>query len=130
MSPRKASTKGTAANHHEAYHDPYAANFDEDEVEVEKTKDFLDNLRSADTQHQQQAKDHERQQREPLKDIDVEWQEALIIEDLLFVLMGIEGNFIEFDSNYSPDDPFERLQGARFVIDSHLGVYMFVFPLP
>ncbi|EGG07568.1 gamma-tubulin complex [Melampsora larici-populina 98AG31] len=34
--------------------------------------------------------------------------------------MGIEGNFIEFDPNYSPDDPFERLQGAHFVVDNDL----------
>lgn len=55
-----------------------------------------------------------------LIDSGIEYQELIIIEDLFFVLLGIEGNHIEFDENFSPDDPFERLQGARFHIDDDL----------
>lgn len=118
FSPRKYSSKIVPAPQH-CPRGPFDLGSDE-EADVEKTHEFLDNLRSAGNQKYQYAKDLERRQRETLKEIDVEWQEALIIEDLLFVLMGIEGNFIEFDPNYSPDDPFERLQGAHFVVDNDL----------
>ncbi|POW21591.1 hypothetical protein PSHT_02222 [Puccinia striiformis] len=50
----------------------------------------------------------------------IEYQELVIIEDLFFILLGIEGTFIEYHENFSPDDPFERLQGARFSIDKDL----------
>ncbi|BGP19394.1 hypothetical protein JCM10213_000631 [Rhodosporidiobolus nylandii] len=58
--------------------------------------------------------------KEPLAGLSAELQEALIVEDLLFVLMGIEGRYIEFDLSYSPEDDFERLQGAQFVVDQGL----------
>ncbi|GAA5886444.1 hypothetical protein JCM6882_001641 [Rhodosporidiobolus microsporus] len=58
--------------------------------------------------------------KEPLKGLNAELQEALMVEDLLFVLMGIEGRYIEFDPSYSPEDEFERLQGAHFVVDKGL----------
>ncbi|GAA5832026.1 hypothetical protein JCM11251_002792 [Rhodosporidiobolus azoricus] len=58
--------------------------------------------------------------KEPLQGLSAELQEALMVEDLLFVLMGIEGRYIEFDSSYSPEDEFERLQGASFVVDQGL----------
>lgn len=35
---------------------------------------------------------------------------------------GIEGQYIEYDPAYEPEDDFERLQGAQFVIDSQLGM--------
>jgi len=50
----------------------------------------------------------------------IEYQELVIIEDLFFILFGIEGSFIEYHHSFSPDDPFERLQGARFSIDNDL----------
>lgn len=34
---------------------------------------------------------------------------------------GIEGQYIEFDSAYTPEDEFERLQGAQWVVDPALG---------
>lgn len=34
---------------------------------------------------------------------------------------GIEGRYIEFDPSYTPQDDYERLQGAQFVIDPQLG---------
>ncbi|GAA5870431.1 hypothetical protein JCM8547_004030 [Rhodosporidiobolus lusitaniae] len=58
--------------------------------------------------------------KEPLAGLSAELQEALMVEDLLFVLMGIEGRYIEYDSAYSPEDEFERLQGAQFVVDQGL----------
>lgn len=36
---------------------------------------------------------------------------------------GIEGQYIEYDDTYEPEDEFERLQGAPFVIDSNLGTH-------
>ncbi|KAH9448137.1 hypothetical protein Pst134EB_022123 [Puccinia striiformis f. sp. tritici] len=55
-----------------------------------------------------------------LLELGIEYQELVIIEDLFFILLGIEGTFIEYHENFSPDDPFERLQGARFSIDKDL----------
>jgi gamma-tubulin complex component 2 len=37
------------------------------------------------------------------------------------VLQGIEGQYIEYDPSYSPDDEYERLQGAKFVVDPTIG---------
>ncbi|CAH7688572.1 Spc98 family-domain-containing protein [Phakopsora pachyrhizi] len=91
---------------------------EEEDYENEKTQEFLKNLMRPNFQT---FREQQQVQVESLGGIDRLFQEALMIEDLLFVLMGIEGNFIEFDSSYSPDDPFERLQGARFIIaDDHL----------
>ncbi|KAJ3504839.1 hypothetical protein NLJ89_g7730 [Agrocybe chaxingu] len=52
---------------------------------------------------------------ESLDHIPLEIQEALILEDLLFVLMGIECTYITHHPEYSPeeDDP---LHGIRFVV--------------
>ncbi|GAA5992231.1 hypothetical protein JCM10908_001830 [Rhodotorula pacifica] len=59
-------------------------------------------------------------EKEPLEGLNAELQEALISEDLLFVLTGIEGRYIEYDPSYTPQDDFERLQGAQFIIDPQL----------
>ncbi|GAA6060329.1 hypothetical protein JCM10212_000426 [Sporobolomyces blumeae] len=59
-------------------------------------------------------------EKEPLRGLSAELQEALIAEDLLFVLMGIEGRYISFDPAYAPEDDFERMQGAHFVVDEGL----------
>ncbi|GAA5948251.1 hypothetical protein JCM3765_001335 [Sporobolomyces pararoseus] len=59
-------------------------------------------------------------EKEPLEGLSTELQEALIVEDLLFVLMGIEGRYIEYDPSYTPEDDFERMQGAQFVVDEAL----------
>jgi len=59
--------------------------------------------------------------RESLADVPLDLQEALIVEDLLYVLMGIEGERIDFDADYSPADEADRLRGATFVVDQTLG---------
>ncbi|KAF8837393.1 hypothetical protein BDN67DRAFT_973022 [Paxillus ammoniavirescens] len=46
-------------------------------------------------------------------------QEALILEDLLYVLMGIEGTYITYHPDYSPEDD-DPLQGIRFFVASPL----------
>lgn len=56
----------------------------------------------------------------PLNLASKEIQEALILEDLLYVLVGIEGQYIHYASQYSPEDAASRLKGARFVVDSLL----------
>lgn len=73
-----------------------------------------------------------------LEGVSIEMQEAMLVEDLLFVLMvcafacsirtcrslsllqGIEGDLIEFDPEYAPEDELDRLSGARFVISPAL----------
>ncbi|KAH9003301.1 Spc98 family-domain-containing protein [Lactarius hatsudake] len=45
--------------------------------------------------------------------------EAMILEDLLFVLMGIEGTHITYHEDYSPEDDGE-LQGIRFTVSARL----------
>ncbi|BGP27069.1 spindle pole body component ALP4 [Rhodotorula toruloides] len=82
----------------------------EEEEEDEQTK-----LRKERARRKQLGLD-----KEPLDGLSAELQEALLTEDLLFVLMGIEGRYIEFDPAYTPEDDYERLQGARFVVDSQL----------
>lgn len=60
----------------------------------------------------------------PLSSADEEIQEALMIEDLLFVLMGIEGQYIHFSEDYDPENPAKRLRGPDFIIDPDLNVPM------
>ncbi|EIW56156.1 uncharacterized protein TRAVEDRAFT_60139 [Trametes versicolor FP-101664 SS1] len=50
-----------------------------------------------------------------LYDVPVEIQEALVLEDLLYVLMGIEGTHIAYHPDYSPDEE-DPLNGLRFVV--------------
>ena len=42
------------------------------------------------------------------------------MEDLLYVLIGIEGNYVQFAPDFKPDDLGHRLNGARYVIDAAL----------
>ncbi|EGO19871.1 hypothetical protein SERLADRAFT_418154 [Serpula lacrymans var. lacrymans S7.9] len=51
--------------------------------------------------------------------LPVDIQEALILEDILYVLMGIEGTHITYHPEYSPEDD-DPLQGIRFVVSSPL----------
>ncbi|KAI5885633.1 uncharacterized protein SCHCODRAFT_02681692 [Schizophyllum commune H4-8] len=51
---------------------------------------------------------------EALDHVPIEIQEAMILEDLLYVLMGIEGTHITHHPDYSPEDD-DPLQGIRFV---------------
>ncbi|RDX49409.1 hypothetical protein OH76DRAFT_1455871 [Lentinus brumalis] len=54
-----------------------------------------------------------------LHGVPVEIQEALVLEDLLFVLMGIEGTHITYHPDYSPDED-DPLNGVRFVVSPSL----------
>ncbi|TDL20542.1 hypothetical protein BD410DRAFT_829604 [Rickenella mellea] len=49
-----------------------------------------------------------------LEKVPVEVQEAMILEDLLFVLMGIEGTFITHPPDYAPEEDY-LFQGVHFV---------------
>ena len=48
--------------------------------------------------------------------MSLEDQEAIILEDLLFVFMGYEGQYIRFSKNYNPAVEKDRLAGPRFKI--------------
>ena len=115
----------------------------EDSIDADQTGDFLDKLRLDESHHHtsrpsSKSKSQSKQKEQLKKMLDddrhpknhadhplgtgIEYQELVIIEDLFFILLGIEGTFIEYHENFSPDDPFERLQGARFSIDNDLGL--------
>ncbi|KAF2726940.1 spindle pole body component 97 [Polyplosphaeria fusca] len=55
-------------------------------------------------------------QPDPLNQLSLEAQESAIIEDLLFVFMGFEGQYIRFSDSYSPHEEKERLVGPQFRI--------------
>ncbi|KAI9865165.1 MAG: hypothetical protein M1813_002485 [Trichoglossum hirsutum] len=52
----------------------------------------------------------------PLNQLSVNVQEAAILEDLLFVFMGYEGQYIRFVESYNPTIEKDRLIGAGFRI--------------
>ncbi|KAF2878286.1 Spc98 family-domain-containing protein [Massariosphaeria phaeospora] len=52
----------------------------------------------------------------PLAQLSLEAQESAIIEDLLFVFMGFEGQYIRFSDSYNPHEEKERLLGPQFRI--------------
>lgn len=56
---------------------------------------------------------------ESLDSVSLDIQEALILEDLLFVLMGIEGTHIVFHPDYSIEDD-DPIRGIKFAISSAL----------
>ncbi|TFK37007.1 Spc98 family-domain-containing protein [Crucibulum laeve] len=56
---------------------------------------------------------------ESLDRVPLEVQQAIILEDLLYVLMGIEGTYIIFHPDYSAEDD-DPLQGIRFVVSPSL----------
>jgi gamma-tubulin complex component 2 len=51
-----------------------------------------------------------------LHELPLDAQEALIIEDLLFVFMGYEGQYIRFAKGYNPFEERERLSGPDWRI--------------
>ncbi|KAL0579580.1 gamma tubulin complex Spc97/GCP2 subunit Alp4 [Marasmius crinis-equi] len=71
---------------------------------------------------------------ESLDHVPLDIQEAMILEDLLYVLMGIEGNYITFHPNYSSEE--DPLRGVRFTVSQSLGmsilltmfIYLLTFP--
>lgn len=46
-----------------------------------------------------------------LSDLSLEAQEAVMLEDLLFVFMGYEGSYIRFGKGYDPTEERDRLSG-------------------
>ncbi|KAH3915055.1 spindle pole body subunit [Parastagonospora nodorum] len=52
----------------------------------------------------------------PLAQLSLDAQEKAIIEDLLFVFMGFEGQYIRFSETYNPHEEKERLVGPQFRI--------------
>ncbi|KAJ4164573.1 hypothetical protein LMH87_006242 [Akanthomyces muscarius] len=52
----------------------------------------------------------------PLAELSLAVQEAVIVEDLLFVFMGYEGQYIRFDKGYNPREERDRLSGPNFRI--------------
>ncbi|KAI1379427.1 Spc98 family-domain-containing protein [Hypoxylon crocopeplum] len=55
-------------------------------------------------------------QPQPLHELSLEAQEAAIIEDLLFVFMGYEGQYIRYAYSYDPTEERDRLTGPDFKI--------------
>ncbi|KAK3060095.1 hypothetical protein LTS18_009377, partial [Coniosporium uncinatum] len=53
---------------------------------------------------------------QPLKQLSLEAQETAIIEDLLFVFMGLEGQYIRYADTYNPHEEKDRLVGPSFRI--------------
>lgn len=51
-----------------------------------------------------------------MRELSLEVQEAAILEDLLTVLMGHEGQYIHFAKTYNPSAEKDRLSGPDFVI--------------
>ncbi|KAF9561696.1 hypothetical protein CPC08DRAFT_749834 [Agrocybe pediades] len=56
-----------------------------------------------------------KKRQESLDRVPLDIQEALILEDLLFVLSGIEGTYITYSPDYSPEDD-DPLRGIKFVV--------------
>jgi gamma-tubulin complex component 2 len=51
---------------------------------------------------------------------DIRLQEALIIKDLLYVLMGLEGSYIRYSEKYNPSVEQLRMMGPDYKINKHL----------
>ncbi|KAJ6030644.1 uncharacterized protein N7446_000293 [Penicillium canescens] len=54
----------------------------------------------------------------PLRELSPDAQEAAILEDLLFVFMGFEGQYIHYASSYDPSVEKDRLTGPVFQMAS------------
>ncbi|CZR62475.1 probable spindle pole body component 97 [Phialocephala subalpina] len=52
----------------------------------------------------------------PLHELSLEVQEAAILEDLLMVFMGYEGQYVRFTKGYNPSVEKDRLEGPGFKI--------------
>ncbi|KAL6717204.1 gamma tubulin complex Spc97/GCP2 subunit Alp4 [Lecanora helva] len=53
---------------------------------------------------------------EPLHELSLDKQEGVMLEDLLFVFMGYEGQYIRYDEKYNPAIEKDRLAGPGFRI--------------
>lgn len=64
---------------------------------------------------------HQKRKPFPLSDIhDIRIQEALIVKDLLYVLLGLEGSYIRYSEKYDPNIPRLKLLGPDYKINKHL----------
>lgn len=52
----------------------------------------------------------------PLVSLSLDEQESAILEDLLFVLMGFEGQYIRYSSKYNANEEKDRLAGPSYKI--------------
>ena len=50
----------------------------------------------------------------PLSDMSMQEQESVLLDDLLYVFMGYEGQYVRFDDGYNPLDEKDRLGGPTF----------------
>ncbi|KAK4207338.1 spindle pole body component alp4 [Rhypophila decipiens] len=55
-------------------------------------------------------------QPKPLLELSLDAQEAVLLEDLLFVFMGYEGQYIRFAKGYDPSEERDRLSGPTWRI--------------
>lgn len=53
---------------------------------------------------------------------DLNLQQALVIKDLLFVLLGNQGNYIRFSEKYDPTNVHMLIKGPDFKIAKHLDI--------
>ncbi|KAI9892182.1 MAG: hypothetical protein M1814_001641 [Vezdaea aestivalis] len=58
----------------------------------------------------------------PLDQLSLERQEAAIIDDLLFIFMGYEGQYIRFVETFDPSVETDRLAGPEFRIAKGLNI--------
>lgn len=54
----------------------------------------------------------------PLRDMSPDQQERAILEDLLFVFMGFEGQYIQYHESYNPSLEKDRMTGPVFQLSS------------
>ncbi|KAI5962513.1 alp4 [Candida pseudojiufengensis] len=55
-----------------------------------------------------------------IQEIDI--QQALIIKDLLFILLGFEGNYILYSKNYNSDSMNSRINGPEYRVAKNLDI--------
>lgn len=59
----------------------------------------------------------------PLSDVsDLKVQQGLIIKDLMFTLLGYEGNYIRYSERYNPNNMDQRIRGPDFKTAKHLDI--------
>ncbi|KAI0161664.1 Spc98 family-domain-containing protein [Hypoxylon sp. FL1284] len=59
-------------------------------------------------------------QPQPLHELSLQAQEAAMVEDLLFVFMGYEGQYVRYAYSYDPNEERDRLTGPDFKIQPGL----------
>lgn len=67
---------------------------------------------------------HEYKIHESLENLPLISQEAVIIEDLIYVLLGCEGSYVRFSDIYDPSIPVDSLKGPDFILNRHIPLSM------